>query len=312
MSKELTFPGTSQELVSLAPPTVEQALSEDIIGQAILGQERQVALARDLAKSMVPGMTEYQIVEFIAGDVVDRVTPYGIYHQVLRELGSRYASLLDSQYTYEKDQARLLLLSAKKRQQGEQLAQAELDSWAWDKAIAKIAKLDAEISHILRGIPILEIQVKDTVRQIAVYVQLWDDVKDQVDLSLPDVDMQRIEWEAKVLIRYFKGKLSHIPTQFDHAFLNSALDLAMTMREYGFSNEQAIEVGSTCSVTWRVKINEIIERESLRPADFVLPINNQDEIPGFIAQRRRAQKERDAILEQQLGANKKPGLPMKR
>ncbi len=311
----LTFPGKEMEdlqhgaLESYKPPTVAEALAMNIPDMVLGSWEDKIALARDLGRDMVPGMTEFQIKTFVAGDVADRVTPFGVYHQALRELGTRYTSILSSRYEYEKNQARLRQMEASKKRLQYRLETLEDDidnqdkPWLRDQVEASLMRVEAETNNILRNLPLAEVQLRDTVRQLVHYVEVWQGVKDKIDTSIPEVEMQQIEWEAKVLLRYFKGKLSYIPTQFDHDLLNKALELAMTMREYGFSNAQACEAGGERNANWEQKIKEIINRDQLSLLDTLMPTNSQDELPNLIIQRRTMRMQKTAALKEQFGTD---------
>jgi len=316
MSKELTFPTPTEKLnesilPTLEPMTVEAALATNIPDLVLSDWEDKIALARDLNAAMVPGMTEFQIKEFVAGDVADRVTPYGVYHQALRELGTRYTNILQARYEWEKNQARLMSLKASKARFTSQLEELpdSAPSYQIMKLEAGLARVDAEIDHLLRSMPLQEVQLRDTVRQLVHYTEVWQEVKDKIDTSISDSDMQKIEWEAKVLLRYYKGKLGYIPTQFENEFLNNALELAMDMREYGFSHAQACEVGGHRSEDWQKVIQEIISRDGLEMVDALLPISNQDELPSMIFQRRQQKQALKQALGQKFGSSGSPVPP---
>lgn len=303
-------------LQSYAPPTIEQALAMNIPDMVLSSWEEKIALAGDLSRDMVPGMTEFQIRNFVAGDVADRVTPYGVYHQVLRELGTRYTSILSARYEWEKNQARLRQLQASKMRLEYRLEHLEDDiddqkkPWLRDQIEASLMRVEAEMNNILRNLPLAEVQLRDTVRQLVHYTEVWEEVRGEIDPDLSDMEMQRIEWEAKVLLRYFKGKLGYIPTQFDTFLLNGALETAMTMREYGFTNAQAREVGCELSTGWDKKVDEIIERDQLNSEGTLLPITGDDQLPNLIMQRRQMRELKEQHLERKFdpgsGGGKRP------
>jgi len=283
----------SSVLKTYEPMTIEDALAVNIPDLVLKDWQDKVDLARDLARDLIPGMTEFQIKQFVAGDQTDNVTPYGIYQQALRELGTRYQSILEARYEYEKSQAELKQIQASleriEAEYEKTKSSTDREDWMETQHEASVMKEEAEKDRLLRQMPLIEVRLRDILRQLVHYVDVWQTAKDDIDFTLSDHEMQRIEWEAKIVMRYFKGKLGYIPTQFDNIFLNDCLELAMDMREYGFTNEMASEV--VCCINMEVrqqKFKEMVLHKQLEPANAVLPLNNQDELCGFIAQRRAA------------------------
>lgn len=272
-----------------APFSFEEALSTNLPAKIMKPFQDSLELARDLTAEMVPGMSEFQIKQFVAGDLCDRVTPFGIYRQALREIGTRYEALLDLQKRWEEDQARLKILQAKVLKKDAELMKAR-DGDSPDYEVLRLEGLQdrskAKRDNILRRLPNVELKVRDSLRQLVSYLEVYSEVKDVVPRDVASFELDRIEWEACVLMRYFKGKFGYIPTQFDNKFLQDCIELALVMRDYGFTDALAREVASepTIETRWD-RAKAIIKNDELEiNPEATFGLHSGDDLAAILGQ----------------------------
>jgi len=277
------------------PFTVKQALETDLPGDLMAVHKDEIQLAQTLTTQMIPGMTDYQISEFVIGDIPDRVTPTGVHQQCLREIGGRYESVISMQAEWEKNQATIELhqvtldgLCAERDATEDPLTHRKLD--------AKIKMKQAALNDLLRRMPMLDLKARDVFRQLQAFIAEYRKIEPLVPKAANAEEQKAIdkaEWEARVIVRYFKGRLNYIPGGFDVEFLRDAIELAMFMREHFFSDDELRIVACVTDqkARWE-KAAEIIEKTGKLPItanDLFYPIDAQDQLPGMILQKLQVQ-----------------------
>lgn len=227
--------------------------------------------AHDACLSARPVQTLEFTEKFDLGDLTKHVTPYGLYCYAERELASLYARFC------ELESERQLL----------------------DHRIRRILSTTAEKPELHEKLRrhrfFLTQKLEVMTHSINWFSGFKEDYYRQVDWEMDLLKLQRMEWEAVLICRFFKGCLADIKTQFDVSFIHEAMDLAMDMREYYLTDDQARQVVSHPNMEARKQaMAELCENEKLVPRETIYPLHPNDGIAHMIAQRRQIKKQKNA------------------
>lgn len=286
-------------LMNYKPFTVEQVIALDLPGAMIKQHLEDVELARDLTAEMVPGMTDFQIVEFVVGDLPDRVTPYGVYQQCLREIGTRYESILGLQTDWEKNRAMVMIHQASIEDLEMQLCNFPSGSNPRKKIEARLVLKKALLDDLLRRMPLIDLKARDIFRQLQAFLGEYRKVKDlvpKVTSREEQFQVDRLEWEARFIVRCWRGRLNYLPGHFSQDFVNDALDLAIVMREHSFSPLEVRQVASEPTLEARWKKAELVIEETRKslpePGQPFFPLDAQDQLFELLIQKRQVEAKR--------------------
>lgn len=287
----------------LAPYTTDEALRENIPAEMIQAFKADVSLAQALTADVEPGMSKHQIDNFVMGDLPDRVTPYGLVQQALREIAGRYESILSLQKEWETMQAQVKLLTA----QIEMLQQVESPL-----SLAKAELRQAKLNDLLRRMPMVSIKAKDLFRQLQAFLRQYEAAKAQVPGDISTEELDKREWDAKYLVRCWKGRLNYLPGHSDPEYHADMLELAMFMRVHNFTRDEVRKIASESDKEQRWTLAEMIvdetNREPWDPTGFHFPLDGQDELFPMIMQKMQIQYRR-AIEEAQAGNQPRIATP---